>query len=318
MRRALFLAAAMLGLAAPALADNPQFQGADPHAMFIGDELWVFPTGGPVGAWDADRFHAFSTTDLQNWRDRGELIRRDQIKWVRDDGAPQRFLWAPGVATKNGKYYLYYSLGPNTPKPSHIGVAVADRPEGPYKDSGKSLLTGRPGFEAIDPMVFTDPRTKKSYFYAGGSAGSTLRVFEMKPDMISFKREVKVAQPPSFTEGAFMHERNGVYYLSYSYGKFNGSSYSVHYATAPSPTGPWNYRGRILQSDATHQGPGHHSFVRNPRDGNWYIVYHRWDRAPGKEPFDGERVIAVERINYAADGTIEPIRMTDGAAAPKW
>jgi beta-xylosidase len=318
MRRLALLAAAALGIAAPALADNPQFQGADPHAIVIDGELWVFPTGGPVGAWDADRFHAFSTTDLKDWRDRGELIRRDQIKWVKADGAPERFLWAPGITTKNGKWYLYYSLGPNTPKPSHIGVAVADRPEGPYKDSGKSLLVGRKGFEAIDPMVYTDPKTDKSYFYAGGSAGSTLRVFEMNPDMTSFKREVKVAQPPKFTEGAFMHERNGTYYLSYSYGKFNGPSYSVHYATAPSPTGPWKYRGAILESDATHQGPGHHSFVINPKDGSTLIVYHRWERGPGEGPYKGERQIAVDRINYTADGLIERVRMTDGKDAPKW
>lgn len=318
MRRLALIAAAALGIAAPALADNPQFQGADPHAIVIDGELWVFPTGGPVGAWDADRFHAFSTTDLKDWRDRGELIRRDQIKWVKADGAPERFLWAPGITTRNGKWYLYYSLGPNTPKPSHIGVAVADRPEGPYKDSGKSLLVGRKGFEAIDPMVYTDPKTGKSYFYAGGSAGSTLRVFEMNPDMNSFKREVKVAQPPKFTEGAFMHERNGTYYLSYSHGKFNGPSYSVHYATAPSPTGPWKYRGAILESDATHQGPGHHSFVVNPKDGSTLIVYHRWERGPGEGPYKGERQIAVDRISYTADGLIERVRMTDGKDAPKW
>ncbi|HTG39782.1 family 43 glycosylhydrolase [Sphingomonas sp.] len=315
MRRLALIAALALGVSVPALADNPQFQGADPHALMIGDEMWVFPTGGPVGAWDADRFHAFSSTDLKNWRDRGELLRRDQIKWRRDDGAPERFLWAPGVAQANGKWYLYYSLGPNTPKPSHIGVAVADRPEGPYRDSGKPLLTGRKGFEAIDPMVFVDPKSGTPYFYAGGSAGSTLRVFELNPDMVSIKREVAVEQPPQFTEGAFMHERDGTYYLSYSHGRFNGASYSVHYATASSPTGPWQYRGRILSSDATHKGPGHHSFVETP-GGETLIVYHRWENPASPEPYKGERQIAIERIRYAPDGSIRPIAMTDGAAAP--
>ncbi|MET0904587.1 MAG: hypothetical protein ABWY10_00825, partial [Tardiphaga sp.] len=86
-------------LAGAALAGNPQVQGADPHAMFIGDELWVFPTGGPGGSWSADRFGAFSSRDLKTWTPRGELIRREQIGWIKDDGAPQHFLWAPGVAT---------------------------------------------------------------------------------------------------------------------------------------------------------------------------------------------------------------------------
>ncbi|MFN3674385.1 MAG: family 43 glycosylhydrolase [Sphingomonas pseudosanguinis] len=304
-----------LGLAVTAsgIARNPQFQGADPHAMVIGDELWVFPTGGPGGSWEADRFGAFSSRDLKTWRPRGELIRRDQIGWIKDDGARDHFLWAPGVATRGGKYYLYYSVGPQNPTPSRIGVAVADRPEGPYRDSGHPLITGGDGFEAIDPMVFTDPRSDRSYLYAGGSAGARLRVWELQPDMVTIAREVRVDQPPHFTEGAFLHERNGVYYLSYSHGRWNGPDYSVPYATAPSPTGPWRYRGAILTSDARHQGPGHHSFVRMP-DGKWLIVYHRWDRRPGPAPFQGERQVAIDRVTYAPDGTIRPIRMTDADA----
>lgn len=313
MKRA--LAGIGLALAAltttAALADNPQFQGADPHAVYIGNELWVFPTGGPGGSWDADRFGAFSSTDRKHWKSRGELIRRDSITWIGDDGAREHFLWAPGVATRGGKWYLYYSVGPQNPTPSRIGVAVASRPEGPYVDSGKPLLTGGNGFEAIDPMTFVDPKSGKAYMYAGGSAGSMLRVFELTPDMVGIAREVTVAQPPKFTEGAFMHERNGVYYLSYSHGRFNGPDYSVHYATARSPLGPWRYRGEILSSDQQHKGPGHHSFVRAPKTGAWSIVYHRWENPVGGAPYKGERQVAIDRIRYTKDGGIMPVRMTD-------
>ncbi|MGK6324274.1 family 43 glycosylhydrolase [Sphingomonas sp. DT-51] len=313
-----FFAAVLLlaGATVPALADNPQFQGADPHAVMIGNELWLFPTGGPEGSWAADRFRAFSSPDLKTWRPRGELIRRDQIAWIGADGAPEHFLWAPGVATRDGKWYLYYSVGPQHPTPSRIGVAVAERPEGPYRDSGRPLVTGGSGFEAIDPMVFVDPRTGIAYLYAGGSAGAALRVWELRPDMIGIAREVPVVTPPQFTEGAFMHERNGTYYLSYSHGRFNAADYSVHYATAPSPVGPWTYRGAILTSDRQHKGPGHHSFVRTPA-GNWLIVYHRWDRPAGPAPFKGERQVAIDRLTYAADGRILPVRMTDGTKSPR-
>jgi beta-xylosidase len=297
-------------LASAALADNPQFTGADPHAMMIDGELWVFPTGGPGGSWAADRFGAFSSRDLKTWQSRGVLIRREDIAWIGDDGAPEHFLWAPGVATRSGKWYLYYSVGPQNPTPSRIGVAVADRPAGPYRDSGRPLITGGRGFEAIDPMVFQDRRSGRIYLYAGGSAGATLRVWELGPDMVSIRREVTVPQPPQFTEGAFMHERAGVYYLSYSHGRFNGPDYSVHYATARSPLGPWRYRGAILTGDARHQGPGHHSFVQ-AADGTWLIVYHRWEQRPGPAPFKGERQVAIDRVTYARDGGIMPIVMTD-------
>lgn len=318
------LAAFALALAGTAVARNPEFQGADPHAMFIHGELWVFPTGGPGGSWAADRFGAFSSRDLKAWKPRGVLIRRDDIPWIKDDGAPEHFLWAPGVATANGKWYLYYSVGPQIPTPSRIGVAVADRPEGPYRDSGKPLVTGElvrdgVGFEAIDPMVFVDPNGGpnggRAYLYAGGSAGAKLRVWELGADMTSIVREVPVATPPQFTEGAFVHERAGTYYLSYSHGRWNGPDYSVHYATGRSPTGPWTYRGPILTSDARHQGPGHHSFVRSPA-GEWLVVYHRWEQRAGRAPLKGERQVAIDRVRYAADGTIRPIVMTDGKAAP--
>ncbi|MEH3104680.1 MAG: family 43 glycosylhydrolase [Sphingomonas phyllosphaerae] len=309
------LAAALLLTASAAFADNPQFQGADPHATMIDGELWVFPTGGPGGSWAADRFGAFSSRDLKTWRPRGELIRRDQIAWIGADGARDHFLWAPGVASRDGKWYLYYSVGPQNPTPSRIGVAVADRPEGPYRDSGRPLVTGGQGFEAIDPMVFVDPRDDKAYLYAGGSAGAKLRVWELSRDMTGLAREVPVETPPQFTEGAFMHERGGIYYLSYSHGRFNGPDYSVHYATAPSPIGPWRYRGAILTSDCRHKGPGHHSFVETPA-GEWLIVYHRWENPKGSAPFSGERQVAIDRLRYAADGRIVPVRMTDGPAAP--
>lgn len=318
--KAHLLAAILLACAGTASARNPDFQGADPHAMMIDGELWVFPTGGPGGSWAADRFGAFSSRDLLTWKPRGVLICREDIPWIKDDGAPEHFLWAPAVATAGGKWYFYYSVGPQNPTPSRIGVAVADRPEGPYRDSGKPLVTGElvrdgRGFEAIDPMVFTDPKTGKAYLYAGGSAGATLRLWELNPDMISLAREIAVTTPPEFTEGAFMHEHAGTYYLSYSHGRWNGPDYSVHYATGRSPAGPWTYRGKVLASDARHQGPGHHSFVRAP-SGEWLIIYHRWERPPGPAPFTGERQVAIDRVRYAADGAIQPIVMTDGDAAP--
>lgn len=309
----IMLSMALVVSAAPGgvAAKNPVLQGADPHALFIGRELWIFPTGGPGKPWGPARLGAWSSTDMQHWRSRGEVINRNMIKWFYADGAKRHYLWAPSVVRANQKWYLYYSIGPQNPTPSRIGVAVAQKPNGPYKDVGKPLLTGGNGFEAIDPMVFIDPRSGTPYFYAGGSAGARLRVFELAANMIAIKREIKVPQPPNFTEGAFMHERNGLYYLSYSHGSWKNATYSVHYATAPKPIGPWKYRGVILSSDQRHQGPGHHSFVRDPQDGQWYIVYHRRDFDAAKGTVSAIRKIAIEPVSYNADGTINPVTMTD-------
>ena len=234
-----------------------------------------------------------------------------EVGWIKDDGQAQHFPWAPAVIERQGVFYFYYSVGPQRQAPARIGVALGENPAGPFRDSGKPLLTGEKGFEAIDPMVFLDPQSGKYLLYAGGSAGAGLKVFELKDDLISIARELKTDRPPQFTEGAFMHYANGMYHFTYSHGRWREASYSVHYATAQTPTGPWTYRGALLESDATHKGPGHHSIIQDPANGKWLIVYHRWDGVIGDGPYPGTRRIAIERLEYGADGLIQPIRMTD-------
>jgi GH43 family beta-xylosidase len=292
-------------------AVNPVMPGADPHAIVVDDTIWIYPTwsGG-----NGERFFAFSSKNLTNWQRHGPILDFKDVVWIKDDGQDRHHAWAPCVLSKDGKYYFYYSAGPQHPTPSRIGVAVGDTPAGPFRDSGKPLLTGGNGFEAIDPMVFMDPQSGKSYFYAGGSAGAKLRVFELNADLVSFVREIPVETPPQFTEGAFMHFRDGRYYLSYSHGGWQNSSYSVHYATAESPTGPWTYRGTILTSDSTRKGPGHHSFIRSPLTGEWQIVYHRWENKTNDGPYRGLRQVCIDRLQYDQNGLIQPIVMTGDAA----
>lgn len=276
--------------------------------MAADGKYWIYPTDTGRG----DKLFAWSSTDMAVWR-KGEapLLELKDIGWIDDDHARRHYLWAPDMIAANGSYYLYYSVGPQDPTPSRLGVAICETPAGPCADSGRPFVTGGKGFEAIDPAVFVDPKSGKRYLYAGGSNGATLRVWSLAPDMVTIEAEVKVDQPPRFTEGAFMHERNGTYYLSWSAGKWNMSTYQVHYAVSPSPTGPWRYRGAILKSDRRFKGPGHHSFFEDPKDGRWYIVYHRWEGKRGDGPYSDDRRIAIQKLAYRADGAILPIRMSE-------
>ena len=307
MKRWLVAAAAIALASGAGYAQRVEsvFDGADPSSLFSpSGEMWIYPTG------KGDALEAWSSPDEKAWRDRGTLLKMSGIGWARYDHAPRHFLWAPDMRPANGRYYLYYSVGPQNPTPSRLGVAVCDTPAGPCTDSGRPLLTGGNGFEAIDPMVFVDPHSDRRLLYTGGSAGAKLRVFELAPDMVTITREVPIEQPPLFTEGAFMHERGGIYYLSYSHGHWNTADYSVLYAMAPSPTGPWKYRGAILASDRRFKGPGHHSFVQDPRTGNWLIVYHRWENESGDGPYSDRRHVAIQPITYDEHGQIEPVAMS--------
>jgi len=294
----------LLALAAPLSArlGDSLFKGADPAALVVNGQFWLYPTG------EGDELSAWSSPDLSTWKSHDPLLRLKDISWIRD-GGERHYLWAPDMLAANGKYYLYYSVGPQNPTPSRLGVAVCDKPEGPCADSGKPLFIGGKGFEAIDPMVFPDPKSHKTYLYAGGSKGATLRVFELAPDLTTIAQEVKVDQPPGFTEGVFMHYRNGIYYLSYSSGKWDDASYSVRYALSLSPTGPWKYAGTILQSDKKFKGPGHHAFFQDPRDGSWLMAYGRWEHEMGDGPYTDARKVALARVTYGPTGLIQPIDM---------
>ena len=291
------------------------FTGADPDTGFFQGKFWMYSTATSEIGPGNQVLYAFSSPDLKNWTKTPQpIFQFKNAPWIAANGRPGNYAWAPGITEKDGKYYLYYSVGPQDPQhPARVGVAVSNSPGGTFVDSGKALISGEKGFEAIDAEVFKDPKSGKYYLYAGGSAGAKLRVWEMAPDLVNVAREVPVDTPPQFTEGAFMHYDNGRYYLSYSHGYYGGASYSVHYATSDSPTGPWNYKGPILQTDKTRKGPGHHSFVKDPRDGKWVIVYHRWQSPYGGNPYKapGGRSIAISPLRYDKNGDILPIEMND-------
>ena len=78
---------------------------------------------------------------------------------------------------------------------------------------------------------------------------------------------------------------------------------------APNPLGPWEYRGVLRQSDKRYQGPGHHSFVRDPKDSSWWIVDHRWEGKKGTGPYSDDRRIAIQPVAYGQHGQIVPIKM---------
>ena len=286
-----------VGLIQSVFAANPVLRGADPHAIISDGIFYVYPTSGP-----GNRFYVYASKNLESFKRGQAVLDFRKIDWIPKGGNA----WAPAIIEKDGTWYFYYSVGP---KPSHIGVASGTSPRGPFTDSGKPLLSdnGKSSFEAIDPMVFKDSKTGKHYLYAGGSAGSKLRVFEMADDMLTFAKEIKVDTPKNFTEGIFMHERNGIYYLSYSHGSWRDETYSVHYAISETPTGPWHYQGPILTSDKRYKGPGHHSFVQLPETDHWLIFYHRWEKAG---PDQGHRMTAIEIVKYDKQGRIKPIIMT--------
>ena len=293
--------------AVPAIR-NPVIPGthADPFIGFFAGEYWIYPTTE-----DTKSFRAFSSSNLVDWVDRGQVFNLSQSSW-----ATNGYGWAPCVVHFNGNYYYYYAMGGAAGwQDSKIGVAVGSSPAGPFTDIGPPLVlsqTTSPRIEAIDPMVFMDT-DGKAWLYYGGSAGANLGIRQLDTNtMTSFSGPLNVVTPSGFTEAPFMHKRNGIYYISYSNGNWQNNTYNVRYATASSPLGPWTYRGQILTPDSGHKGPGSHAFLQVPGTDTWYICYHYWDSVYST------RHTAIDTLSFNPDGTIKPVKMTDGGTVARW
>lgn len=268
---------------------------ADPHIAVFGDTFYIYPTTDGKEGWLSTSFRAWSSRDLVNWKDEGVILDlpRDLV-WA-DIRA-----WAPAIATKNGKFYYYYSAAQN------VGVAVADTPTGPFKDPlGKPLVSKDdfPTMQVIDPMVFVDDDGSAYLYWGQGRC----KVVQLNDDMISFDMaEVLDITPPGYNEGPFIHKRKGVYYFTWSEYDTRDPRYSVAYATGPSPLGPFIKApdNPILRQSGPVKGAGHHSIVQIPGRDEWVIAYHRF-RIPDGNGYNRETCLSP--LRHAEDGRILPV-----------
>lgn len=316
---------------------NPIVAGwyADPEGIIYGDSCWVYPTlsflyGEDVQKYAQDlerktdainqeynlqtHFDAFSSSDLVHWVKHPEVLSIKDVKWAK------YALWAPSVIHANGKYYLFFGANDiqNEQQKGGIGVAVADSPAGPYKDAlGKPLIDKIVnGAQPIDQFVFRDD-DGSFYMYYGG--WKHCNVVKLRPDLLGLEpfpdgtmyREVT---PDQYVEGPFMLKRKGKYYFMWSEGGWGGPDYSVAYAIADSPMGPFKRIGKILQQDPQiATGAGHHSVVQIPGKDEYYIIYHR--RPLGCTRIN-ERQVCIDKLEFDENGYIRPVKMTFEGVAP--
>jgi arabinoxylan arabinofuranohydrolase len=286
LRRASLLATLTAILSGPAATAQeqilPDFQ-ADPSARVWDDVLWIYPSHDIAGStgWDMADWHAFSTTDLKHWVDHGVIFGLRDLTWAK------KWAWAPDCMRRNGKYYFYF------PADDQIGVAVSDRPDGPFHDPlGRPLIArGEGGTRVMDPCIFLDDEGQ-AYLYFGQT---TLCVVKLAEDMVTREGPIVVIDAKKYHEGIWVHKRRGLYYLSYpSFG--NGRASRMEYCIGRSPLGPFEYKGTIIDN----QSRNIHGSITEFR-GQWYLFYH----VQGPSPY--ERRVCMEKLEYNDDGTIRPL-----------
>ena len=305
---------------------------ADPSANVFNGKLYIYPShdwesGIPEND-NGDHFnmkdyHVFSMEDVDGKiTDHGIILDVESIPWA------GRQLWDSDVAEKDGKYYLYFSLKDKNDV-FHLGVAIADQPEGPFIAQPAPIK----GSYSIDPSVLKDD-DGVYYIYFGGLWGGQLqryrnnkaqecgaepadnepslcaKVAKLSNDMLEFAEEPRDLvildengnpltagdHDRRFFEASWMHKYNGKYYFSYS----TGNTHYLCYAIGDNPYGPFTYKGVILTPVVGWTT--HHSIVEFK--GKWYLFHHDSTPSGGKTWL---RSMKVTELEYNPDGTIKTI-----------
>ncbi|GAA2148664.1 glycoside hydrolase family 43 protein [Glycomyces algeriensis] len=297
---------------APARADNPIVQTiytADPAPLVHNGRVYLYTGHDEDGStwFTMKEWRVWSSDDMVNWTDHGSPLNLDTFSWARQDA------WAGQAVERNGKFYWYVPvINDATGRPA-IGVAVADSPTGPFRDAlGRPLVQNG----EIDPTVFIDT-DGQAYLYWGNP---NLWYVKLNADMISYSgsatkiplttqgfgtRPGSTERPTLYEEGPWVYKRGSLYYNVFA---AQCCSEHIAYSTAPSPTGPWTYRGTVMPTQGS-------SFTNHPGvidfKGSSYFFYHN-GALPGGGGFT--RSVAVEKFTYNADGTIPQINMTTAGA----
>ncbi|SJN38253.1 Xylosidase/arabinosidase [Sphingobacterium sp. JB170] len=304
---------------------------ADPSAHVFEGKIFIYPShdweSGVAENDNGDHFnmrdyHVFSMEDAQAEAvDHGVALRLEDIPWA------GRQLWDSDVAFKDGKYYLYFAMKDKNDI-FRIGVAVSERPEGPFIPQAHPMQ----GSYSIDPCAFADDGAH--YLYFGGIWGGQLqfyrdnmllppcdlphfhetglsaKVARLKDDMLEFAehpREVLLLDEEGnplkqgdtdrrFFEAAWVHKYNGKYYFSYS----TGDTHLLCYAVGDSPYGPFTYQGVILTPVVGWTT--HHSILEF--NGKWFLFYHDTVPSGGKTWLRSMKMVELE---YDEDGMIKTI-----------
>lgn len=293
---------------------NPVFPGwyADPEFAVLNGTFWIFPTWS--APYDEQVFlDAFSSPDLVNWTRYPHVIDTAAVKWAK------RAVWAPAMVEKGSKYYLLFGANDiqNDNETGGIGIAVSDKPEGPYKDYLGKPLIGKfhNGAQPIDQFVLKD---KDQYYiiYGGWRHCNIARLNSDFTGLVPFPdgKIYKEITPEGYVEGPCMYIRNGKYYFMWSEGDWGGPGYCVAYAISDNPMGPFKRIGKILEQDTEiASGAGHHSLVKVPGKDEWYIAYHR---RPKGETDPNHRETCIERIEFDNQGFIIPVKISREGVAP--
>lgn len=279
-----------------------QVYTADPAAFVYGDSVYLY-TGHDVAPKDKNYYEmkdwlCFSSADLVHWKTHASPLKVNDFSWAKADA------WASQVIARDGKFYWYVAVEHGSIPGKAIGVAVADKPQGPFKDAlGKALITNnmttdkKISWDDIDPTVLIDDDGQAYLFWGNQQCYYA----KLKRNMIELDGPIQKISLPNYTEAPWIHKNKSWYYLSYA----TGFPEKIAYAMSKNINGPWVYKG-ILNEIAGNSNTNHQSIIKFK--GKWYFIYHNGGINPDGGSY--RRSVCIDELFYQPNGEIKRIIMT--------
>lgn len=282
---------------------------ADPAALVHEGTVYLYAghDEDSPGGWEGyvlNEWLCFSSQDMVTWKEEGVVLRATDFTWASGDA------WASQVIERDGKFYFYSTVELSDGSGKGIGVAVADRPQGPFVDAtGVPLITNgmttdvNSSWDDIDPSVFIDDDGQAYLFWGNTSC----KWVKLNNNMTEIEGDIHYVDTlPFFTEAPWIHKKGDWYYLSYAY----GWEERIAYAMSDSIEGPWKFK-EVINTWVENCNTNHQSIIEFK--GRDYFIYHN-----GALPNGGSfrRSVCVDYLYYNEDGTIKPIVQTDRSVDP--
>lgn len=278
----------------------------DPFVIKDGDTYYMYATSAATIG-----FRVWQSSNLVDWEEIGfayDITEQDE-SWATGD------FWAPEVVKHNGMFYMTYSAR-NRDGSLQISVAASKDPLGPFKDISTEIVKQEGSY--IDGHIFFEDDGSPYFYYVkdcsenviDGKNVSQIYVQKMNDELTTLIGEPKMLLEPDqeweglqgdykWNEGPFVLKHNGKYYLMYSANFYGSEDYSVGYAVADKPMGPFvkAEENPILSKDLENgiSGPGHNSVTVGLDGETLYTVYHTHTFP---ERPSGDRQMNIDRIYF--------------------
>lgn len=253
----------------------------DPFILREGSVYYMYATSAPDG------FRYFRSENLTDWEEGGYCYRNSP--WG------ENCFWAPEVYKRGDRYYMIYTARWKKNHSLRIGIAVADSPEGEFRDLKDGPLFDF-GYATIDATLFSDDDGREYLYFVrdcseniiDGVHTSVIYCAEIAKDYSRLLSEpVPVSAPDvpwetslsnewRWNEGPALLKRNGRYYLNYSVNCFDSREYSVGCAESDSPLGgfvKYAHNPILKYREGDFSGPGHNSFFQD-ESGRLFTAFH--------------------------------------------